>query len=50
MSTEQETQETQETLELDTSTVKSIIDDIIECADSTVKIIKETMRTEDATE
>ena len=38
---------TEQVLELDTSTVKSIINDIIECSDSVAKIIKETMQSSD---
>jgi hypothetical protein len=49
MSTE-ETKETEEVLELDTSTVKSNINDIIECSGSVAKIIRDTMRTEEASE
>ena len=41
---------TEQVLELDTSTVKSIINDIVECSDSVAKIIKETMQSSDVTE
>ena len=37
----------EQVIELDTSTVKSIIDDIIECANLTVETIKETIRNEE---